>query len=187
MKIEYLGRNLTADEPLRRHTEDKLRKVLKFLDEPVEAHVTLEMVKHRSVADVQVTHRWGTLQARESADQMLEAVNLAVEKIETQAERTRKKHVDRRRRQQRAESKGNGHGWPLDVIDRASLGSGSAGPLRVIKSSRLPIKPMSIEEAALLLEGSKHEFVVFRDSETEKVSVLYKRRDENYGLIAPEL
>jgi len=187
MKIEYLGRNLTADESLRHHTEEKLRKVLKFLDEPVEAHVTFEVVKHRSVADVQVTHRWGTLQAQESADQMLEAVNLAVEKIETQAERARKKHVDRRRRQQRAESKSNGHGWPLDVIDRASIAQGASGPPRVIKSSRLPIKPMSIEEAALELEDSKHEFVVFRDSETEKVSVLYKRRDENYGLIAPEL
>jgi len=186
MNIEYLARNYVADEPVRRHCEEKLRKVLKFLDEPAAVHVTLEVVKHQHFAEVQVTHRWGALQARESADQMLEAINLVVDKLETQAERTRKKYMDRRRRKQRAES--NGHHWPIDVIAKESLGKGGvAGPLRVIQSSRLPIKPMSIEEAALELEDSKHEFVVFRDSETEKVSVLYKRRDENYGLIAPEL
>jgi len=185
MNIEYLARNYVADEPVRRHCEEKLRKVLKFLDEPAAVHVTLELVKHRCVADVLVNHRWGALQAQESADQMLEAINLTVDKLETQAARSRKKFMDRRGRKQRAES--NGHDSPLDVIARDSVGKGVAGPLRVIKSSRLPIKPMSIEEAALELEDSKHEFVVFRDSETEKVSVLYKRRDENYGLIAPEL
>jgi putative sigma-54 modulation protein len=58
---------------------------------------------------------------------------------------------------------------------------------RVIKSGSLRIKPMSIEEAALQLEGSRNEFIVFRDADTEKVSVLYKRKDDNYGLIAPEL
>jgi putative sigma-54 modulation protein len=77
----------------------------------------------------------------------------------------------------------NGHHWPIDVIERTSLEGGGA---RVIKTSKLPIKPMSIEEAALLLDASKHDFVVFRDSESERVSVLYKRRDQNYGLIAPE-
>ncbi len=58
---------------------------------------------------------------------------------------------------------------------------------RVIKSSLLQIKPMTIEEAALQLEGSKNDFVVFRDAVNDRVSVLYKRRDDNYGLIAPEL
>ena len=47
-------------------------------------------------------------------------------------------------------------------------------------------EPMSIDEAALALEGSRHDFVVFRDASTERVSVLYKRKDDNYGLIAPE-
>jgi putative sigma-54 modulation protein len=181
MNIEYSARNVVADEQVRRHCEEKLKKVLKFLAEPVEARVTLELVKHHFVAEMTVTHRWGTLQADESADQMLEAINLAAEKIATQAERGRKKHKDVRRRAAR------GSGWPIDVIEKASIGAGAAGSARVIKSSRLPIKPMSIEEAAMELEGSKHEFVVFRDSETEKVSVLYKRHDENYGLIAPEL
>jgi putative sigma-54 modulation protein len=182
MKIEYLAKSYTLDEQVRHYTEEKLKKLHKFLDEPVDAHATLELEKHHFVADIVVNHRFGTLHARETADQMLDAVNLAVDKLGTQAERARKKFKDRRRRAQRQET--NGHQWPLDVIDRNSVTGG--GGRVILKSSLLHIKPMSIEEAALALEGAEDEFVVFRDSETDRISVLYKRRDANYGLIAPE-
>ena len=58
---------------------------------------------------------------------------------------------------------------------------------QIVKTSRLPIKPMTIDEAALELDQSKNEFFVFRDSGTDRVSVIYRRKDSNYGLIAPEL
>jgi putative sigma-54 modulation protein len=182
MKIEYFARNYAIDDQVRRYAEEKLGKLGKFLEEPVEARVTFESEKHHFVAEVQVSHRFGSLVARETANQMLDAVNLAVDKVATQAERTRKKHKDRRRRAQR---EGNGHHWPLEVIARDSVTAGAGAP-RIIESRRLQIKPMSIEEAALELEGGGQEFVVFRDMDTDRVSVLYKRRDENYGLIAPE-
>jgi putative sigma-54 modulation protein len=182
--IEHFARNYAIDEQVRRYAEEKLRKLSKFLEEPVEARVTFEAEKHHFVAEVQVSHRFGSLVARETANQMLDAVNLAVDKVETQAERTRKKQKDRRRRAQR--QGGNGHHWPLEVIARDSVSAGAAGP-RIIESTRLEIKPMSIEEAALELESGDHVFVVFRDMDTDRVSVLYKRRDENYGLIAPEV
>ena len=71
------------------------------------------------------------------------------------------------------------------MVDRESL-STNAVP-QVIKSTLLQIKPMTIDEAALQLESSKNDFFVFRDATSDRVSVLYKRRDNNYGLIAPEL
>jgi putative sigma-54 modulation protein len=72
----------------------------------------------------------------------------------------------------------------MEVHERDSVGSGSKP--RIVKSTLLTIKPMTVDEAALQLEGSKNDFVVFRDSASERVAVLYKRRDQNYGLIAPE-
>ena len=57
---------------------------------------------------------------------------------------------------------------------------------RIIKTNNLPIRPMSIEEAALRLDDSKNEFIVFRDLDTDKIAVMYKRRDNNIGLISPE-
>jgi putative sigma-54 modulation protein len=90
--------------------------------------------------------------------------------------------VDRRRRANRFAAEDR-H-WPFDVLERESVGKGAAP--RIVKSSRLEIKPMSLDDAALQLETSRNGFVVFLDAESEKVSVLYKRRDDNYGLIVPE-
>jgi len=144
--------------------------------------VTLEVEKHRQIADIHIAHKLGVVQAREEADDMLDAVHVAVAKAEKQARRSRKKLTDRKRR---GEPGALSH-WPMEIVEGASLGAGGDGP-RVIRSTRLQIKPMSIDEAALTLEGSKNDFVVFRDATTDRVSVLYKRRDNNYGLIAPEL
>ena len=60
------------------------------------------------------------------------------------------------------------------------------GP-RIVESIQLSIKPMNLEEAAFELQSSENQFVVFRDADSDRVSVLYRRRDKNYGLITPEL
>lgn len=103
MKIEYVGRGYTVDEATRQYTEEKLRKALKFLDEPVEAHVALVVEKHEAVAELHLNHRFGALHSRETAPQMLDAINAACDHLETQAERARKKFMDRRRRARREE------------------------------------------------------------------------------------
>ncbi len=181
MKIEFTGRHYHVSDRIKEFTERKLAKLEKFLDDPVEIHVVLEIEKRRQIAEFHVSHRHGVLQATEEAEHMREAINAGIDKIEKQARRSRKKFMDRRRRAQRHDDSPH---WPMDVLDAGTVAAG-ASP-RVIKTSRLPIKPMTIEEAALELDGSKNEFFVFRDSGTERVSVLYRRKDANYGLIAPE-
>lgn len=179
MNIEFTGRNFSVSDRIKDFTENKLAKIVKFLSEPVDLHVILEAEKHHYKAEIHVHHRHGVLQASESSDHMRDAIQSAVEKIEKQARRARKKFTDKKRRSRRDDNH-----WPLDVLDPASVGTGSTP--RIIKSTALPIKPMSIEEAALELSQSKNEFFVFLDSGTERVSVLYRRKDENYGLISPE-
>lgn len=185
MNIEFVGRSYQIDDRVRDFTEDKLSKVTKFLEDPVEIRVTLSEEKHRHIADLHVHHKHGVLQStEESGDgQMHEAINAAVDKVEKQARRARKKLTDRKRRG--AKSNGDlGPVWPLNVLDRGSVGGGNEP--RIIKSANLQIKPMSLEEAALQLEGSKNDFLVFRDATHDRVRVLYKRKDSNYGLIEPE-
>jgi len=76
----------------------------------------------------------------------------------------------------------------IDDLEPGRLrGTGDHNRPRIIKTNNLPIRPMSIEEAALRLDDSKNEFIVFRDLDTDRVSVIYKRRDDNLGLIAPEV
>jgi ribosome hibernation promoting factor len=179
MKTEIIGRNVHVDDRLRASVEQKLHKLEKFLDEPVEMRVTLAAERHRHVAELHVTHRLGVLQGTEESDgNLLDAVQRAVTKVEEQARRSHKKLVDKRRR-------GNHHRWPVEVLDQGSVAGG--GVPRVIETSHLSIKPMTLEEAALELDGAEHGFVVFRDSASDRLSVLYKRKDQHYGLIAPEL
>jgi putative sigma-54 modulation protein len=181
MQIDYTCRNVHLDDRLRDFIEQKLRKVMKFVEEPVEVKVLLDLEKHRHIAELHVTHRLGVAQAREENDNgLLDAINLAVDRAETQVRRSRKKLVDKRRRADRI----NGHRWPVEVLERASVGGGAAP--RVVETTYLPIKPMTIEEAAIELETAEHGFVVFRDSQSDRLNVLFKRKDQNYGLIAPE-
>lgn len=180
MNIEIIGRNYNVDDRLRQMVGEKLEKLSRFLEEPIEIRLTLDQEKHRRNADLHIAHRLGVLQAGEETDDMTDSLNAVIEKAEKQARRNRKRMVDKRRRGKR----GDQNQWPMDVLSRESIG-GKEGP-KIIKSSRLRIKPMSLEEAALQLEKGKNDFVVFRDASTEQVSVLYRRRDNNYGLIAPE-
>jgi ribosome hibernation promoting factor len=121
----------------------------------------------------------GDFKATEETDgNFRDAVHRVVDRVEEQARRAHQKSVDKRRR-------GSNHRWPVEVLAQGSIGGG--GTPRVIETSQLHIKPMTIEEAAIALDGSADGFVVFRDSTSDRLSVLYKRKDQNYGLIAPEL
>jgi putative sigma-54 modulation protein len=185
MNIEFVGRNFQIDDRVRQFTEEKLGKVTKFLAEPVEIRVTLTEEKYRHIVDLHVSHKLAVLQSTEETagnGEMYDAINAAVDKLEKQARRSRKKLTDRKRRGAR-----NGElvpAWPMNVLERGSIGGGNEP--RIIKSSNLEIKPMSLEEAALQLDSSKNDFLVFRDAANDQVSVLYKRKDANYGLIVPE-
>ena len=180
MQIDYVSRNFELDDRLRDYAATKLGKLSRFLDEPLEVKVTLEQEKYRQIAELSVAHRHGLLQATGETEEMRNTINLVVDKLEKQARRTRKKFKDKRRRADRVNGQ---HQWPVEILERGSLGDDTP---RIIKTSALNIKPMGLDEAALQLEGATNDFVVFRDTRTDRVCVLYKRRDENYGLISPD-
>lgn len=180
MKVAYTARHYDLDDRTREFTEAKLQKLDKFLQEPVDARITFDSEKHRNRADLHLAHRFGVIQATEVAEDMLEAITLAVGKAEKQARRANKKFIDKRRKAER----NNAPAWPVEVLEAGSLGSGTP---KVIKSSSLPIEFMSIDEAAGRLQDSKNEFIVFRNLDTDQLNVLYRRHDEDFGLISPEL
>lgn len=182
MKIEIVGRNLPVDDRLRQRAEKKLAKLSKLLTEPIDVRVTLALEKHLHVAEIYVSHRDGSLRASEQTEgNLLEALDLAVDNIKQQSRRTGDKQKDGKRRRAGGS---RGDRWPLEILESDSVGGGAAP--RVIESTHLPIKPMTVEEAALALESAENGFVVFRDAGSDRVSVLYRRKDKNFGLIAPE-
>lgn len=178
MNIEYVARNCQLDDGLRDFADGRLQKVRRFLDDPVDVHLTLEVEKHRHIAELLLHHRHGTLQATEETDNLRDAVAMAVEKVEKQARRSHKKYHQGRRRSARND------GWSMEIVEGSSVGGGSEP--KIIEASMIQIKPMSIDEAAMQLADGKQDFIVFRNAEIDQISVLYRRRDGNYGLITPE-
>jgi putative sigma-54 modulation protein len=184
MQTEITGRNVQIDDGLRELVERKLGKLEKFLEEPLEARVTLATERYRQTAELHVSHHDGVLQATEETDGPLrDAVQRVIDNVVEQARRAHQKLVDKRRRFDH--HRGGDQRWPVEVLEQESVVGGRVP--RVIEQTHLDVKPMTIEEAALELDGSELGFVAFVDASTRRVSVLYKRKDQHYGLIAPEL
>jgi putative sigma-54 modulation protein len=106
------------------------------------------------------------------------AVDTVIEKIERQVKRQKDKDSDR---------KGRFANKTQDLVSTETVESEEfKAPPKVIRTQRMAIKPMSIDEAAMQLGLTKEDFLAFLNSETNQMNVMYKRRDGNYGLIEPE-
>ena len=99
----------------------------------------------------------------------------AAEKIEQQALTLKGKYAARKRR-----------GGVTRVAAAPEPAPEAAPVVRIIRASRYPVKPMSVEDAALQVESSRESFVVFRNADSEAVSIIYKRKDGHLGLIEPD-
>jgi putative sigma-54 modulation protein len=184
MGVECTGRNVEVTASLRRLAEQRARRLERHLGGPADVRIVLSQEKYRFGAEIIATHRRRRWKAVEETGDPRAAVALAFEKIDAQA----KKDAARRRdRKHRASVRLTPAAAPQPAAHPARAAP-SLVPTeaRVIRTNRRPIKPMSVEEAALRIGSLGLEFVVFRDSGTERISVLYRRRDGNLGLIVPE-
>ncbi len=186
MNVEIVGRNLNITAGLRAFTEDRLGRLERVLDRPIEAHVVLWIEKRRHVAEIQVRSPNSNLSGSEETNDLYLSIGEVVDKLERQALKHKEKIQDHRHRK--------GHRDPesaADIEARARRLSGDEDPAtpqvpRVIRSRRGRLKPMSVEDALLEFEATDDEVIVFRDSSTERMSVMFRRGDGNIGLIDPE-
>ncbi len=177
MKVEYVARKVTLDEPVRRLAEKKLAKIRKYFNDILDIRVEVEQERHLFVADLFIKGKDFDLKSTSQNKDLTTAIQDAIDKLEIQARRAKA-----RLKQHKRPSRGSQ--WSVDVLEPESVGSGE---LRVVERSSIPIKPMSIEEAVMQLEEVNDDFLVFLNSATDRVNVLYRRPDNNLGLITPEL
>lgn len=177
MKFEYTGRHVVVSPAIRRHVEDHFKKLDHiFNGTPLRTHVVIEVEKNRQIGEIIVYWREHTLTAKDTNADMYMALTRAMAKIEKQAVKLKKKIIDRKqggKSTSRIAPEPDGH---LEATPR---------PPRIVAARRYPVKPMTAEEAALRLSAEPDQFLVFRDADTSRLGVLYKRKDGNYGLIEP--
>jgi putative sigma-54 modulation protein len=195
MQVNVTFRHIEATDALRRHAESRVQRLAKYLHRPIDAHVVLTVSKRRHIAEIVLNADRTTLSAKEETNDLYSAIDAASDKLEQRARKHTSKLKNHKlpalpaRRRGASEdvpfvSVKSGPGLRIDVI-RADSFSRRNGP-DVIKSTRLPVKPMSVEEAVMQMDLMSNDFLVFRNAATETLSVVYRRKDGNYGLIEPE-
>lgn len=176
MKFEYTGRHIDVTPAIRSHVEEHFAKLDHLFDENhSKAHVIIEVQRGRHRAEVIVNYMNEVLTAETTLADMYQSLSRTIDKIEKQARRLKTKIIDKSHR-----AKKTGVVAPdLTPVEPAP------NTPRIINVRRYAVKPMTAEEAAMLLDDEENQFLVFRNSENERISVIYKRKDGNYGLIQP--
>jgi putative sigma-54 modulation protein len=177
MQLEVKGKNVEVSDSIRSYAEAKLRKLERQLKDPARLELELAVERNPSISQNQVAEatiwtKGPVLRARESSADMKASIDQLADKLARQVKRSREK---RRRHSPRA-----------DTSELVSVPLDGDQPL-IVKSKQFPVKPMSPDEAVLQLELVGHDFFVFQNSESGDVNVVYRRRDESFGLIEPQL
>ena len=187
MNIDITGRHVEVTPALREFSEDKLGKLEKLLDGPLEAHVVLRIAKHRHIAEIQVKSRNLALSGAEETDDLYVSISEVVDKLERQALKHKQKVRDHKHRRSPRDPD-----VAAEIEARAAQGESSVPSVsdesepRIVRSRRYRIKPMSAEDAVLELEATEEDLLVFREAQTYRINVVYRQKDGNFGLVDPE-
>ncbi|MFL5246944.1 MAG: ribosome hibernation-promoting factor, HPF/YfiA family [Myxococcales bacterium] len=178
MQVNITFRNMFATESLRTHVQDRLAKVAdKYLDKVTEAHVTLSLERYLHHADINLHAGQFHLRGKEKSEDMYASIDLACDKIERQL----KKYKDRLKNHRPAHVHAR---EPVRVRYEVFAASPLDGlPAELMRSDEFLAKPMSVEEAIMQMDLLNNDFLVFTRPDTRDVSVVYRRKDGNFGVI----
>ena len=171
MRLIITGRHFDVTEGIKNHIEDKIEKFEKYLKKIMEIHVILSIEHERQMAEIILSGSEIKLLGKEESGDMYSSIDAAANKIEHQL-RDRKERLKHHKRKPFKE-------------DEKLFEDEEQIPL-IIEDKRILDKPMSPEEAMLELDVQGLEFMVFKDSNDNTRKIIYKRRDNNYGLIITE-
>ncbi len=176
MRYNIIGKNIEVTDALKDVTISKLSKLEKYFSEDNEAQVYLSVVRKKHIIEVTVPIKGSLIRAEEDAESMYAAIDMVVDVLERQLLKHRKKLIDRHRH----------HGTFRTTFVEEDFKEDHAEGIEIVRSKKFPVKPMDAEEACMEMELLGHSFFVFRDSETDEIGVVYKRKDGKFGLIEAE-
>ncbi len=175
MQINVTFRHMEHSDELKDYINDRFARLKKYSDSPMNVNVVLTAEKFRKTAEVVITGDGIRAAAKQEHDDLRAAIDLVLDKIERQLKKFREKVKNRR-------STGQGAVPTSAVYDSESEADDED---QVIIIQKIDPKPMSIEEAADQLQISGKGFLAFINSDTNRVNVIYWRKDGRLGLLEP--
>ena len=170
MQVTVTFRHMESSDALRKYAEEKSERLTKFLNEPVEIHWVLSVEKIRHIADTTVVANGATIKAQSNTQDMYSSIDTVMDKLEKQVRKHKEKTKDHK---------------SVSANVKYAEGAAAGAPVRsrIVKTVNQFLKPMSVEEAAEQMDVVSNDFLVFTDSVTSNVNVIYRLDDGEYGLI----
>lgn len=174
MRITTYGKNIEVTNGMKRMAEEKLGKLECYFKPETEVKVTFSVQNELQKVEVTIPMKGTTIRAEEVSDDMYASIDLVEDAIERQLRRHKKKLISRR---QSAQS----------LTDAFFADSAfDEDEIRLERTKKFDVKPMDVEEACLQMDLLDHDFYVFKNSDTDEINVVYKRKNGTYGLIEPQ-
>ena len=169
MKFAIYGENITTTDEMREHIEQRLSFLTKYfaVSEDTSARVTVKSYNDSLKIEVTIPTKIGICRSEVVHDDFKTGVDLAIDKIEDQI-RKQKSRLSRRHKESLAANFYDDNSGEADVP---------------VKTKTIYAEEMSLDEAILQMEMLSHSFFIYKDSDSQKVAVVYKRNDGQYGLI----
>ena len=165
MRVMVIGKNINVTPALKEMIEKKISKLDRYFTPGVEARATLSVQKNRQIFEVTIPFNGVILRCEESTDDMYKSIDLVENKLERQIRKQRTK-LSRR----------SNNSLRFFNMEEVAVEDQDTGR-EIVKSKKFNIKPMTADEAILQMELVEHDFFVFKDSDTNNINVIYKRKD----------
>lgn len=182
MKINIRGENIEVTEAIRNYAEEKVKKIEKFLNDADtrEANIVIKVYNNIQIVEITVPLKNIILRAEVGEEDIYAAIDVAVDKLERQVRKNKTKIAALSKKKKLAEE------LRYEYFEKMNEKEDDEKDHRVVKRKSIDVKPMSEEEAMLQMDLLGHEFFLYKDADTMKPAVIYKRKDGNFGLIEAE-
>lgn len=193
MRLELTGRHVTITPATRKAVERSLARMTRMLNDSI-VSVQVVITREKSRHHVEMTlHARGDhfMHGAATGRDLAAALGAAAEKLEHQAQKLKSRWTEGKRQGVSAAKAGSAAPRPERArrVFATGLAAGEAdgdAAMRIIRARRYEVKPMSVDEAALEVGDGQGAFLVFRNSVTDTINVLFRRPDGHLGLIEPE-
>ncbi len=179
MRYIIMGKNLEISDRTKEKISDKLDRIKKLFPEDAVATVKAGVYKLDHTIEVTIPVNKRIIRAETTADDMMVAVDKAVDILEKQIVKYKKRMLKKYHKNASFKDE-----YESINVDEASYED--IPDIKIEKSKSFEIRPMDAEEAVMQMELLGHNFFVFRNGETEAINIVYKRKDGTFGLIEPE-
>ncbi len=177
MKYQIIGRKVNLRDNFKERVYKKLGKFEKIFSDDAEATVTVTVEKNRQTVEVTIRDNGMTYRAESAALEMNDALDSVVDILGGQI-RKNKTRLSKKLRAESIEQYFAEEPAPTEEVPEENYS--------VVRTKSFTVKPLSVEEAILQMNMIGHEFFMFLNSSTNQISVVYKRKNNTYGLLEPE-